>query len=151
MNLRDIDDVFNCMQKLKYQDKKHSNNSKGFTVKSVEDIKHHLKRRQCYLEFSIAPKPFVLIITKEQCELVEIKATNLDVIQFTESIINRDFSAFTKASIQLGKILLKSIEVSNFDKLFITSSGWFLHIPFQSLLVSSKNIEKKDYQHWIIY
>ena len=138
--------LFYCTQQLKYQDKKHSKVTRKSVVLSIKDIQQNLSQQQCCLQYSIAPKPFVLVITKDQCELIEIPVTESDVNLFIKSIINRDFYDFTGTSMQLGKILLKSIEVSNFNKLFITSSGWLSHIPFQSLLVSKKNIEKKDYR-----
>ena len=146
MGIGDVNDVFYCTQQLKYQDKKHSKVTRKSVVLSIKDIQQNLSQQQCCLQYSIAPKPFVLVITKDQCELIEIPVTELDVNLFIKSIINRDFYDFTGTSMQLGKILLKSIEVSNFNKLFITSSGWLSHIPFQSLLVSKKNIEKKDYR-----
>jgi hypothetical protein len=144
--ISDINDVFNCMQKLKYQDKKHSNDTRKSVIQSIEGIQKKLCQRQCYLEYSVTPKPFVLFISKDKFELIELETTKGDVNQFLESIINRDFYNYVETSFNLRKSLLKNIELSNFDKIFIISQSWFSHVPFQALLMSNKNIEKKDYR-----
>lgn len=146
MGIGNLNDVFYCMQQLKYQDKKQWNESQNTVVKSIEDVQQELNETQCYLEFSSVPKPVVLIVSRDQFNLVELDVDKSDVDLFYKAIQARDFNDYVTSSIKLSRILFRYVELSKYDELFISPSGWFSQIAFQALLVSSSNTSTKDYR-----
>ena len=146
MGIVDVNDVFHCMQQLKYQDKKKWNESQNTIVNSIEDVQHQLNVRQCYLEFLSVPKPMVLLVSRDQFNLVELDVDKSDVDLFYKAINTRDFNDYVTSSIKLSRILFRYVELSKYDELFISPSGWFTQIAFQALLVSSLNTSTKDYR-----
>ena len=146
MGIGTLNDVFYCMQQLKYQDKKQWNESQNTVVKSIEDVQQELNERQCYLEFLSVPKPVVLIVSRDQFNLVELDLDKSDIDLFYKAIQTRDFYDYVTSSIKLSRILFRYVKLSKYDELFISPSGWFTQIAFQALLVSSSNTSTKDYR-----
>ena len=146
LNIVDMNEVFTCMQMLRYRDIIHWNETGDFSIKNIKDIQHTLKENQCYLDFSVLPKPLLFMITKDDIKSVELTVKNLDVNLLQDAINSKDFNQFVNASSCLSQLLIKEIDISTFDDVYITASGWFTHIPFQALLYSKKNIKGNDFR-----
>ena len=146
MGIGDLNDVFHCMQQLKYQDKKQWDTTRETGNKNLYDVQQQLKEKQCYLEFLCIPEPLVLIISKDQSKLLELDVKESDIVRYVNSLKSRDFNDYVKTALSLKRLLFKTVNLSNYKELFINASGWFTQVPFQALLVSDENINNKDFR-----
>ena len=146
MGIVELNDVFHCVQQLKYQDKKQWDTTGTTGNKNLDDVQHQLKENQCYLEFLSVPKPLVLFISREEIKLHELDVRKLDIDLFSDAIKSRGFNKFVGSSLKLKELLFKTVTLSKCKELFINASGWFTQVPFQALLVSDENRNNKDYR-----
>ena len=146
LGISDLNSVFHCMQKLKYQDKKQWDVTGVNGNKNLDDVQQQLKEKQCYLEFICIPKPLVLIISKDQSKLVELDVKESDIARYVDALKSRDFNDYVKTAINLKKLFFKTVNPSIYKELMINASGWFTQVPFQALLVSDENINNKDFR-----
>ena len=142
----DIDTIFECLQNLKYLDKQKWNNTLNLKRYTKKELQGQLNSGQCFLEFTSSPVPFVLMISEDTCEIIQLNIDQNDIEILRKAIENMDFTEYVHSAQILYKKLFKDLTIRQFNSLIISPYSWFNKIPFNALLLSNKAIELKDYR-----
>ena len=151
-----LQDILLANQKLKYFDilKKSGKNS-AFEGQNLKEVQTKLKEDEIFLDYYIdkGNKHFhLLLITKKDIDFIELDNTVLtQLAHFRTAILNFDFNTYTSLGLELYEKLLPQ-KARSFKKWIVFPDGGLHELAFESLLVSSRGMEEKDYRklHYVV-
>ncbi len=141
----DINKIFVANQKLKHYDLTKKIKSKPYHQESINEVQKKLLGDELLLDFHFSEytsKVLIIKVTRTKVELLEIP---LNTRKFVESIISRNYNDFLRASRHLFKQLFPK-GINETKKIIICGDGELNYVPFEALLVSSKNLFTGDYR-----
>lgn len=146
-----VNSIFKANQKLKYYDLIKNGHIKSIksTDISIHALQNKLKKNEIFLDFHVSMNTSticVIRITSQSYKVFELPNLESGLIeQYHNSIKNFDYDGYTNSAHKIFQALVKPCDIGSADLIFCLD-GWLNNIPFESLLTSSKNFEKKDYR-----
>ena len=143
-------------QKLKYFDiLKKAEKRDAFEGQSLKEVRSKLREDEVFLDYftdKSGKHLNVLLITKMDIDFIELDKTVLsELTNFRNSILNFDFDVYTELGLKLYEKLIPK-KARNFKKWIVVPDAGLNELAFESLLVSSRGMEEKDYRklHYVV-
>jgi hypothetical protein len=152
-------EVFDSVQKLKYDDLRRSKAFKGSKVVSLSALQESLEPDELFLEVFYVGKNdlHALRITNTSCDFITQQNSKSLGENLEEAIITHDFNSFCTSSNELFNLLFSGVEIENYSRLIVADAPPLDEIPFAALLCSQEgvntgNFASLDYllKHWSV-
>ncbi|RYM32851.1 CHAT domain-containing protein [Brumimicrobium glaciale] len=151
----DINVIFKANQKLKYYDllKLDKNNKSLVSDISIHQLQEKLKENEVFLDFHIseeAKRVIALRFTSTTAELITLPYLKREIFEetiegFLNAIKTFDFNSYTSSAHTIYESWMKPCKIDDSD-LILCLDGVLNNLPFEALLTSKNNWDKKDYR-----
>lgn len=139
-----IEKVFESVQKLKAYDV--VKNNAVITIISIKELQNRLKSNEVFVDFQSGEKLSALKITQQSAEIFELNISVKTIEDFKNSIIHQDYETYTKTALEIYKSIFEFCKLEKYKTVILCLDESLHNLPFDALLCSNKNIDKKDYR-----
>lgn len=146
-----LNTIFKANQKLKYFDLLNASslNKNMIASISIEELQKRLNPHEIFLDFhiSIATNQLIILkVSQQKSELILTSSPSISAIEnLNKAINNFEFELFSESAQILYSEIIEPCAIMNQD-IIICLDGILHNVPFEALLTSERNIDKKDYR-----